>query len=44
MIIKQLTPGLGKLMEETTSVFWVDLRCSYAAERGFHYRVPVGWL
>jgi len=25
MIIKQLTPGLRKLMEETTFVFWVDL-------------------
>ena len=25
MIIKQLTPRLGKLLEETMSVFWVDL-------------------
>jgi len=25
MIIKQLTLRLGKLMEETTSLFWVDL-------------------
>ena len=25
MTIKQLTLGLGKLMEETASVFWVDL-------------------
>jgi len=25
MIIKQLTLGLKKLMEEMTSVFWVDL-------------------
>jgi len=25
MIIKQLKPGLRKLMEETASVFWVDL-------------------
>ena len=24
-VIEQLTPGLGKLMEETASVFWVDL-------------------
>ena len=24
-MIEQLTPGLGKLIEETTFIFWVDL-------------------
>ena len=36
----QLTPGLGKLMEETASVFWVDLRTGYTVEIRFYCRIP----
>jgi len=36
----QLTLGLGKLVKETTSVFWVDLGIGYAAELRLHCRVP----
>ena len=39
-----LTLGLRKLMEETTSVFSVDLGTGCAADWRFHYRVPEGWL
>jgi len=44
MIIKQLIPGLGKLMKETTSVLWVDLGYKLRSWRGFHCRIPEGWL
>jgi len=44
MIIKQLILGLEKLMEETTSVFWVDLGYRLRAEKGFHCKVLVEWL
>jgi len=33
MIIKQLTPGLKKLLDETTSVFWVDLGYSLRSRK-----------
>jgi len=40
MIIKQLIPGLRKLMEETASVLGHRLR----SWKMLHCRVPVGWL
>jgi len=44
MIIKQLTLGLKKLMEEIASVFWVDQDICCTAERRFHCRIFGGWL
>jgi len=41
---RQLIPGLGKLMEETTSVFWVDLGYRLRSRRTVPLQGSEGWL
>ena len=43
-IIEQLTPGLGKLMEETASVFWVDLGYRLRSQLTVLLQGSGGWL
>ena len=41
---RQLTLGLGKLMEEIVSVFWVDLGCTLHSRLMFPMQNSGGWL
>jgi len=43
-VIEELTPGLGKLMEETASAFWVDLGYRLRSRDTIPLQGSEGWL